>query len=833
MLHTPPRRSARLMNSSNNMDKNATLSPITETPSSIPESATRTRSETQVYSAPSKSAVTEPVHIHDGAPIASASQTVITTGTSPTPSHAQSNHGDHNYDEMEKRIAMLELHLKATQVQLQERESQNYSFRSTGLHNGSSAVTYASSVVVQSQLMLPQSTQAPPVLPQSTQTRIEPSPMPTNTQSNASTPFIEAPCVPPPNSRNVYNLCQPNATPYDLRYTSAIHSNNLFSAQSSAAPTSTPQVSGACNNVQYVPYNSNPPKKLLDLPEFSGRAEDWPMFYASFVESTATYRYSNFENNQRLQRCLKGDARETVKSLLIHPNNVNCILEQLKFRFERPEQLVRSQLAQVKEIAPISESMLGKVISFAMKVKNICALLESAGAEHHIASPMLLDELIAKLPMSKRIEWGRHAATMPARPTILHFSDWLTSIANVVCTISDDCQLAAREPKRRTVLHVDDTTLRSCPICQGQHKPSECKRLTGATVADRWTLVKSRRLCFACLNGGHITSNCRRRKVCDIDGCSRAHHKLLHESRSERPPAPSTSSSRSASLVTSRSTSPLNNARQQPLSDKGATVLSCSTNSPKVKLLYRILPGTLYGKQRRVDTYALLDEGSSITMMEDSLVKELNLVGRSYSLNVQWFGGHSVQEPATLVELQISGAGMNKKHKLRQVHAVRNLKLPTQSLSWSDLEMDEKEASQMPEQPHSGATPRLLIGIDNCHLGKGSKIITMRKHGPFAAKTELGCVVFGPVSKSRPSIATCLFLKCNPDEVLNNMVADFSRPKVLALDHRHQSKATPTSAHDLFWSRQLVVLDEDIRRDLYGRMIIFSCRTVTIWGSRG
>ncbi|XP_036346710.1 uncharacterized protein LOC118756026 [Rhagoletis pomonella] len=525
----------------------------------------------------------------------------------------------------------------------------------------------------------------------------------------------------------------------NLRNASALPANDLFSSQSSSAPIPTTQANGARANLQYSPNNFNFPKKLLDLPDFSGRPEDWPVFYAAFMESTAAYGYSNFDNNQRLQRCLKGDA--------------------LEVQVWGPEQLVRSQLAQVKEIAPISENFLSKLIPFATKVKNVCAFLQSAGAEHHISNPMLLDELIAKLPMSKRIEWG---------------SDWLTSLANVICTVNDECQHPAREPKRRMVLHLDETMSRKCPLCQGQHKPADCKRLIEATVSDRWTEVKSRRLCFACLNAGHTTSSCRRRKLCGIDGCNRAHHRLLHEFRSERPSAPPTSSSRSvARSASSRFTSPPNNPHQQPSRDKGATVLSCATNSPERKLLYRILPVTLYGKQRRVDTYALLDEGSSITMLDSSLAKELDLQGRPHSLHVQWFGGHAVQEPATLVDLHISGAGMKKRHSLQRVHAVRNLQLPTQSLSRSDLILDDKEARHLPMQPHSGATPRLLIGIDNCHLGLSSTTITMRKNGPFAANTELGWVVFGPVSKCSPSPITCLFVNSSRDEALHDMVADF------------------------------------------------------------
>lgn len=48
-------------------------------------------------------------------------------------------------------------------------------------------------------------------------------------------------------------------------------------------------------------YPSNHRRKLLDLPEFSGKPERWPMFFESFNESTKTFGYSELENNIRLQ----------------------------------------------------------------------------------------------------------------------------------------------------------------------------------------------------------------------------------------------------------------------------------------------------------------------------------------------------------------------------------------------------------------------------------------------------------------------------------------------------------------------------------------------------
>ena len=91
------------------------------------------------------------------------------------------------------------------------------------------------------------------------------------------------------------------------------------------------------------------PKKIYDLPDFIGTPEDLPMFLAAYEHSTAAYQYSNFENCLRLQTALKGNAKEAVKSLLIHPDNVGMVLQQLMFQYGRPDLLIRCQIPAITE----------------------------------------------------------------------------------------------------------------------------------------------------------------------------------------------------------------------------------------------------------------------------------------------------------------------------------------------------------------------------------------------------------------------------------------------------------------------------------------------------
>ncbi|XP_049304973.1 uncharacterized protein LOC125776523 [Bactrocera dorsalis] len=580
----------------------------------------------------------------------------------------------------------------------------------------------------------------------------------------------------------IANCTVPLSQPTDIRYTPPLfaastaaanhmYSSTIFTPSIHSNSTTMPTfVNTSATSTQ----SSSLPRKLQELPDFCGKPEDWPIFYTAYIESTAIYGYSNYENNQRLLKCLKGYAREAVKSLLILPDNVGNIIDLLKFRFGRPEQLIRSQLCQVKEIAPISENAMLKIIPFATKVCNICVFLQSAhGGELHLSNPTLLDELVSKLPLSKRVEWASFAALMQPHATVKHFSDWLSKLANIICTVCED---PYKDSKCRMVLHtVEPQRSVRCPICQEQHKVAECARFVEYSVPRRWAEVKRRRLCFACLNIGHCASNCHRRRLCSIDGCRRVHHKLLHEvaENISNSSGQSTPTFSAANIQGNRKpTSPNRSLNSQQTSlEARSAVLSCS--STESKLLFRILPVTVYGNHRRVETYALLDEGSSITMIDSALVRELEMHGSEQSLNIQWFGGRAAQESTFVVDLFISGAGMQKQHKLRNVYAVSNLQLPVQSLSRDDLGHEYRHVSQLPVQPYAEVRPKLLIGLDHCHLGLPSTTVRVKEHGPFIANTELGWVVFGPTSSTQPSPVACLCVNSQADQRLHNMVSNF------------------------------------------------------------
>jgi len=220
---------------------------------------------------------------------------------------------------------------------------------------------------------------------------------------------------------------------------------------------------------------------------------------ARVTETTQVYGCTDLENNQRLLKELKDDARKTVKSLLIHPKQCKCSNGAAAFQI-RPTGPTYTQPAQQHQtVACKREHTLGKLVAFATHVSNLKALLQSTKAEQHLVNPTLMYELVAKLPISKRLDWVWHAAAIQPYPTIVDFSSWLRDLANVVCVVTD---IDVKEPRHR-LLHASidrvlveeqEICLSSCPMCEGrgpgQHVIWDCQRFLGVTFTERSRLVR-------------------------------------------------------------------------------------------------------------------------------------------------------------------------------------------------------------------------------------------------------------------------------------------------------------------------------------------------------
>ena len=442
--------------------------------------------------------------------------------------------------------------------------------------------------------------------------------------------------------------------------------------------------------------------KLYDLPEFNGAAEEWPMFHAAFQETTAAYGYTELQNMTRLRKALKGVAADTVRSLMIHPNNVKEVISELEFRFGRSDILVTDQIEKVRNMTSIREYELDKLIGFSTVVKNLHSFLTNAAAHDQLSNPTLINELLSKLPLSKRYDWATYA--MKHRPvTIKTFSTWLDEVAHSVALIIGVKNERPNNARRRDqVLQTRPCT--ECQFCQKDHKIEECNEFLRLSVDRRWDWARNQRVCFGCLIPGHPAAECERCQRCNMNDCPRRHHRLLHDDQPAR----------------------VNLHAKVPMPGG---------------VLFKVIPVKLFNASKEVDTYALLDDGSSVTLIDSQLVSALELTGTEDELTLQWFGKQVNRQKTVVVTCAIRGSG--PRMVLHNARSVTGLSLPTQEVELKRLVEEFPGISCLPIESLARVRPQILIGLDNAHLMIAKQVIPADSGLLSAVETSLGWTVYG------------------------------------------------------------------------------------------
>lgn len=191
--------------------------------------------------------------------------------------------------------------------------------------------------------------------------------------------------------------------------------------------------------------------------------------------------------------------------------------------------------------------------------------------------------------------------------------------------------------------------------------------------------------------------------MCGKHGCTFKHHRLLHNDSKDKRPATTSAISAVSSPEASNTIGNQNDARH-----------TCNTHRGDNKtVLFQYIPVTLRNQDVKIRTYAFLDLGSSVTLLEESLASKLQLKGQSHPLCLRWNGDACrYEDSATTVALDISGSfDEERTHRLSEVYTVKELKLPSQTLSFEELSKKHDHLRGLPIDSYSNVQPRILIGI--------------------------------------------------------------------------------------------------------------------------
>lgn len=501
-----------------------------------------------------------------------------------------------------------------------------------------------------------------------------------------------------------------------------------------------------------------------DLPIFSGDPEDWPIFYSSFKNSTAVCGYSDAENLARLQRCLRGNALESVRSRLLLPSSVTSVIDTLHMLFGRPEILINSLLRRVRSSPIPKADNLKSIVDYGLAVQNLIDHMVLSEQQAHLTNPLLLNELVEKLPTQFKLQWSSFKQTQ----LNVNLATFNSFISNLVCLASDllvssesyqgnskgsrvdkhkeklfvHCKDRSDEPENaeQPPEPIQDRSFKACTYCEEEnHQISSCETFRSLTVDARWKAVRTKNLCRTCLVP-HRKWPCRSKRECGLDNCRSRHHPMLHAQYTPHEQVP-----RQAD----------DNLQEHQNHHR------CQSAS-----LFRYLPVKLFANGRTVTIFAFLDEGSSTTLLEAGVAEQLGLDGPSASLWLSWTGNITREEKGSKrVSLTIAGESSKQKYAINSIQTVDELHLPEQSFSYDSLAEHYPHLAGLPLRNYSNVVPKMIIGLEHVRLLTALKTCEGRNGGPVVVKTRLGWCAFG---KESGGVQQSVHLNLHVQETMTN-----------------------------------------------------------------
>ncbi|XP_037040280.1 uncharacterized protein LOC119077203 [Bradysia coprophila] len=473
---------------------------------------------------------------------------------------------------------------------------------------------------------------------------------------------------------------------------------------------------------------------IKKLPTFYGEAKHWQAFISAYEYSTAACGFSLVENLGRLQESLQGDAREAVGGSLFHPDSVPRAISTLKLIYGRPEAIIESLIEEVNKESSPRDNDLFSLIKFAISVQNLSASIRETGAFEHLQNPTLMNAITDKLTTQVQMNWAyyKHAVGVVDLSTL---GDWLYNLASVVSGV-------VRKPATKSGKKEKSNNGKSTHYLNTQVEKNSKSQDT-----------KEAGKKYKC-------------PACKADGCTKKHHTLLHDY------------GKAAEAPKNESKSPTAGANPASASSAPTSVCNSQRSINNRTDIFRIVPVVLSHKDKIIRDFAYLDEGSNLTLMEDELANELELVGTPQTVCIDWaFGQSHESEESRIVSMKVSGFyHQAPNYKLSNVRTVKDLHLPSQSITSAWLER-YPHFKNVPITTYETVKPRMLIGLQYSRLTVSLETIEGAWDEPIVCRTRLGWVVQGPTYHGDPQHHTKFSLnlcQCqSKDHQLHKLVKEY------------------------------------------------------------
>lgn len=224
-----------------------------------------------------------------------------------------------------------------------------------------------------------------------------------------------------------------------------------------------------------------------ELPLFSGDPQDWSFFYSAFQTTSEACGFSDVENLTRLRRCLRGLALESVRGRLLLPQFVPQVVETLRKFFGRPEFIVQALVKEVRDAPSPKPDDLRSLIKFGIIVQNLVDNIVMLQQQDHLRNPMLLNELVSKLPTDYQLRWVSFKNSNK-HVDLSTFNEFILDLVDLAVEVTNLFELDSNHSRQ------------ICAYCgRSAHDITQCEGFCNLKIDSRWKIVRQRKLCRLCL----------------------------------------------------------------------------------------------------------------------------------------------------------------------------------------------------------------------------------------------------------------------------------------------------------------------------------------------
>jgi hypothetical protein len=478
------------------------------------------------------------------------------------------------------------------------------------------------------------------------------------------------------------------------------------------------------NNFHSIPL----PK--IDLPEFTGKFEDWLPFYEVF--KPLIDENPSLDDTQRLlylKSCLKGEAKQVVVSLKTISENYEVAWESLREKFENKRILVQNHVnALLFSLEPVPKNSPSAIRSLLEAVTSHTKALKVLDQPVDHWDILLIQIMISKLDEHIQREWEK-SLEGDSVPRLKQLVELLTKQCRLMESMAiNKIHINSKSKASVKTTHITINTSK-CPLCENQHKLNACPSFLSLSIEDRIKQARTHKLCLNCLRENHVAKNCFSKSCCRE--CNKRHHSLLH--------------------LEMRASNDTETANVQVGPSNASYVCKFSSSEVLLSTAY-VNVRDAGGKWQQCR--ALLDVGSQSNFISENLS---NLVGTSFkNVNMPVSGIGSLNRNVKRVT-QVEISPLNDRDNTFDLSCLVIPKitenLPVKSFDKRRLNLPNLRLAD-PSFNKSGPID-LLLGADVFWSVMLPESVKANHSHPHLQNTQLGWLIGGSIAESQSNLKTC------------------------------------------------------------------------------